>query len=108
MKFSYELSVLLGLFLDDSYKRSIEYEVLTINDELVFKRGKEVELGDFKPIKEYVTAQMISNRKTMQLILNQSLAEDELFLTNGFKLMISQTIAKRITDWFTEKFMVIY
>lgn len=108
MKFKYELSVLLGLFLDSAYKRSIKHECLIINDEQVFSRNNEVELGEFKVIKEYVSSQMTSNRKTMKAIVNQSLAPDELFLTNGFKLMVSQTIAKRIVDWFTEKFMVIY
>lgn len=108
MKFHYELSVLLGLFLDDMYARSVKHECLLINDELVFCRDREVELGEFKQIKEYVASQMTSNRKTMKAIVNQSLAPDELFLTNGFKLMVSQTIAKVIIDWFTEKFMVIY
>lgn len=108
MKFKYELSVLLGLFLDDTYNRSVKHECLMINDELVFCRDNEVELGEFKVIKEYVSSQMTSNRKTMKAIVNQSLAPDELFLANGFKLMVSQTIAKMIIDWFTEKFMVIY
>ena len=108
MKFNYELSVMLGLFLDDSYSRSVKHECLKINDELVFCRDKEVELGDFKQIKEYVTSQITSDRSIVKELINQSLATDELFITNGFKLMISQSIAKIITDWFTEKFMVIY
>ncbi len=108
MKFNYELSVMLGLFLDDSYSRSVKHECLKINDELVFCRDKEVELGDFKQIKEYVTSQITSDRSIVKELINQSLASDELFITNGFKLMISQSIAKIITDWFTEKFMVIY
>jgi AAA15 family ATPase/GTPase len=107
-KFKYELSVLLGLFLDDTYSRSVKHERLMINDELVFFRDNEVELGDFKQIKKYVSSQMISDRETMNMVVNQSLAADELFLTNGFKLMVSQTITKWILDWFTEKFMVIY
>jgi hypothetical protein len=107
-KFKYELSVLLGLFLDDTYSRSVKRECLMINDELVFCRDNEVELGEFKQIKEYVSSQMTSNRKTMKVLVNQSLVADELFLTNGFKLMVSQTIAKWILDWFTEKFMIIY
>ena len=108
MKFKYELSVMLGLFLDNTYKRSVKHECLLINDELVFCRDNEVELGNFKQIKEFVTSQMTSNLSTMKKIINQSLADDELFITNGFKLMISQHIAKRIINWFTEKFMVIY
>ena len=44
----------------------------------------------------------------MQNLINQSLVADELFITNGFKLIVSPSIAKIITDWFAEKFMVIY
>ncbi|MGN1313837.1 MAG: ATP/GTP-binding protein [Lachnospiraceae bacterium] len=42
------------------------------------------------------------------MVANQSLSKDELFLSNGFKLLISQGLSKIIIDWFTEKFMVIY
>ena len=34
--------------------------------------------------------------------------QEELFLTNGFKLIFSQLFVKMVTDWFTNKFMVIY
>lgn len=37
-----------------------------------------------------------------------SLNQEELFLTNGFKLIFSQSFVKLIIDWFTNKFMVIY
>lgn len=41
-------------------------------------------------------------------IAQNSLNQEELFLTNGFKLIFSQSLVKIITDWFTNKFMVIY
>ena len=34
--------------------------------------------------------------------------QEELFLTNGFKLIFSPKFTKLIVDWFTNKFMVIY
>lgn len=108
MKFKYELSLMVGLFLDNTYHRSVKNECLMINDTLVFCRDKEVEIGDFKQIKDYVTSQITSDRSTMQNLINQSLVADELFITNGFKLIVSPSIAKIITDWFAEKFMVIY
>ena len=37
-----------------------------------------------------------------------SLNQEELFLTNGFKLIFSPKFTKLIVDWFTNKFMVIY
>ena len=45
LKFTYELSVLLGRFLDNAYDRAIEYERLLINDELIFDRTDQVTLG---------------------------------------------------------------
>lgn len=108
IKFDYELSVLLGLFLDDTTQRSINSEILSINDEIVFERTDIVKFGDFKKAKEYISTQAIDNVDTINLVANQSLSKDELFLSNGFKLLISQSLSKIIIDWFTEKFMVIY
>lgn len=108
IKFDYELSVLLGMFLDDTAQRSVKTETLLINDEVVFERTNRVKFGDFKKIKDYISIQAINNVDMMNLVANQSLSEDELFLSNGFKLLISQSMSKIIVDWFTEKFMVIY
>ena len=41
-------------------------------------------------------------------ISRNSLNPEELFLTNGFKLIFSQSFVKMMTDWFANKFMVIY
>lgn len=46
--------------------------------------------------------------ESVREIAGNSLNHEELFLTNGFKLIISPKFAKLITDWFTNKFMVIY
>lgn len=108
MKFDYELSALLGKFLEDDYHRTIKSEKLSVNDEMVFERSEGVQFGDFKKIKAYIAIKTLENVKTMNMVANQSLSEDELFLTNGFKLLFSQSLSKIITDWFTEKFMVIY
>lgn len=107
LKFTYELSVLLGRFLDNAYDRAIEYERLLINDELIFDRTDQVTLGNLKRFKEYVAKEIIKN-ETIQFVINQSLVKDELFLTNGFKSIISQVLSKKIIDWFTNKLMVIY
>lgn len=108
IKFDYELSALFGMFLDDTAQRLVKSEKLLINDEIVFERTDRVKFGDFKKIKAYVSTQVMDNVDTINLVANQSLSEDELFLSNGFKLLISQSISKIIMDWFTEKFMVIY
>lgn len=96
------------MFLDDTAQRSVKTETLLINDEVVFERTNKVKFGDFKKIRDYISTQAIDNVDTINLVANQSLLEDELFLSNGFKLLISQSMSKIIVDWFTEKFMVIY
>lgn len=107
-KFSYELSIMLGLFLDESYKRYITNEQLLINDTIVFNRGKNIEFGDFKKIKNYISSHASEQFDFLKVIANRSLEDDELFLSNGFKLLVSSDIAKQIIDWFSNKFMVIY
>ncbi len=107
MKFDYELSISLGLFLDENYQRRVETERLFINDRLLFERTDKVRLGDHKNIGKYMTAQLRKNSDLISLLLNQSLTESELFLSNGFKL-ISPNILKTINGWFLKKFMVIY
>ena len=108
IKFDYELSALFGMFLDDTAQRSVKNEKLSINDKMVFERTDKVKFGDFKKLKSYISTQAIDNVDTINLVANQSLSEEELFLSNGFKLLISQSMSKIIMDWFTEKFMVIY
>lgn len=48
----------------------------------------------------------MSEDSIIQIAMN-SLNKEELFLTNGFKLLYSQNLVKLITDWFSNKFMVI-
>lgn len=108
IKFDYELSALFGMFLDDTAQRSIKNEKLLINDKIVFERTDKVKFGDFKKLKSYISTQTIDNIDTINSLANQGLSEEELFLSNGFKLLISQSMSKMIIDWFTEKFMVIY
>lgn len=108
MKFSYELSMMLGTFLDDEYKRYVEHEQLLINNDLVFDRDSKIRFGNLKKISDFVSAQVVGNLNTIKMVANQGLIEDELFLSNGFKILISSDISKRIMDWFNEKFMVVY
>ncbi len=48
------------------------------------------------------------NADSVNEIAKNSLNQEELFLTNGFKLIFSPKFTKLIVDWFTNKFMVIY
>lgn len=50
----------------------------------------------------------MQNEYSIIEISKNSLNYEELFLTNGFKLIFSQNFVKLITALFTNKFMVVY
>ena len=108
MRYDYLLSIDIGLFLDAEYKRKIVREELLINNSSVFLRKNKVETVEFNKIMEYLAPQAVNYRENLLAIANEGLSDDELFLTNGFKLLFSQRLVKVITDWFRDKFMVIY
>lgn len=108
LRIQYKLIIDLGTFLDDDYDRKVLHEELLINENRVFLRddGLDIQFPTF--LKKYFSSTVLLNeRNTVDIALN-SLNPVELFLTNGFKLIFSQSLAKLITDWFTNKFMIIY
>ncbi len=104
----YELEIDLGVFLDEEYPRKIISENLFVNGEPIFQRADNLYIGNMKVIREYLSDVTEQNVENVSEIAKNSLGQDELFLTNGFKLVFSQKFAKLIVDWFTNKFMVIY
>lgn len=103
----YELELDLGVFLDEEYSRKILSENLFVNGEPVFQRGEDLHIGKMRVIKEYLSGAAGQNAEGVIEIAKNSLSQDELFLTNGFKLVFSQKFTKLIMDWFANKFMVI-
>lgn len=106
-KIKYELQMDLGNFLDEQYPRKIVQEKLMVNDEVVFDRSEKLVIGNLKAIKEYLSDMTRQNRDSVKGIAENSIDREELFLTNGFKLIYSQKFVKLITDWFANKFMII-
>lgn len=104
----YELEMDLGIFLDGEYSRKIVSENLFVNGEPIFQRTDDLHIGNMKVIKEYLSGATEQNASSASEIAKNSLSQDELFLTNGFKLVFSPRFTKLIVDWFTDKFMVIY
>ena len=90
----YELIIYLGAFMETEATRKVIREVLTVNGEMVFERNDHLRIGTLKSITDH-----------MQNGFSDNL--EELFLTNGFRLIYSSTFAKLVTDWFANKFMVI-
>lgn len=108
-KIHYELTIELGDFLDEKYQRKIVGEVLEVNGEGVFERTEhDLRIQNLKIIKEYLSDITEQNADSVYEIARNSLNQEELFLTNGFKLIYSPKFTKLMIDWFTNKFMVIY
>lgn len=107
-KILYELEIDLGVFLDEEYPRKILSEKLFVNGESIFQHSKDLHFGNMKVIKGYLSYAKEQNMDSISEIAKNSLNREELFLTNGFKLIFSQKFVKLILDWFTNKFMIIY
>ena len=103
----YAVTLDLGCFLDDTYSRKVLKEELYINEEEIFTRDNTLSFGNLKIIKNYLANSFNQNEGSIIEISKNSLNDEELFLTNGFKLIFSQNLVKFITDWFSNKFMVI-
>ncbi len=103
----YEVSLDLGCFLENEYTRKVLREELHVNNEKIFVRDGELSFGDFKNISEFLV-DIYKNEDSIIEISKNSLNDEELFLMNGFKLIISQSFVKLLTNWFANKFMVIY
>ena len=108
MLIRYHVSLDLGLFMEEDYPRKILQEELTINDDLIFRRNEELIFKNKKTIKNYLTDSADSNWDSIGGIARDSLNSEELFLTNGFKLIYAPSLVKIVTEWFTNQFMVIY
>lgn len=104
----YAVNLDLGCFLDNLYSRKVLKEELFVNGEEIFTRDDVLSFGNLKSIKSYLTDTFNQNENSIIEISKNSLNNEELFLTNGFKLIFSQNFVKMITEWFANKFMVIY
>ncbi len=105
---SYTLVMELGKFLEKDFSRKIIEEKLTVNEKLVFCRGKELDVAlpaIIKPLANKSIKRI--SAKTKEIAIS-SLSDTELFLTNGFKTIFAQDLVTLITDWFADKFMVIF
>ena len=104
----YEICLDLGCFLDDEYARKVVREELRVDDKLIYIRDEKLTFGDLKDIKKLSMDVIVKNKESIFEIAKNSLNDQEIFLLNGFKLILSQNLVKLIIDWFTNKFMVVY
>ncbi len=108
MLVEYAFSMDIGTFLDSEYDRKIIKESLKINEKLLFHREKELEICSLDLIEEYLVNEFEEYAEGVIAIAKNNLNNKELFLMNGFKNMFSAKIANSVSDWLSNKFMVIY
>ncbi|MNM11388.1 hypothetical protein D3C81_215430 [compost metagenome] len=104
--FDYCLSLDLGSFLDEDYKRKVISEVFSVNEKLVFSRNSSLEFGDLNVIKKYAIVGFEENEKSLFNLAKNNLNPSELFLMNGFKIMFSSKLSNIFKNWLEDKFMV--
>lgn len=113
-RIQYGIVMDLGLFLDTKYTRKILSEVLIVNGNMIFERkhlGNNSASLKVEPSKDVATLfskTAKTDNASAVMIAMEGLDREELFLTGGFKLIFSQNLAKKITDWFANQFIVVY
>ena len=104
----YSFTLDLGMFLDNNHSRKIRSELLAINDTVVFTRNEKLIINDINPIKKWLANEFEKNAESAIAIASSNLNDEELFLMNGFKTIFSSKLVAMITDWLSNRFMVIY
>lgn len=104
----YWLSVDLGRFLDVDHPRKILSERLAVNGDEIFMRNSGLELNSLDTIRGLLVNAFEQNAEGAIALAKGNLNEEELFLMNGFKTMFSSKLVSLISEWFDNKFMVIY
>lgn len=105
MLFRYEISLLLGKFMDRPFARKIESEILFINEQEIFRRE---ETKIHFPTKGISTPLFMPPDPKLQCKISSNLGGMELFLTHGFKSVVSNDLATIVTEWFREKLEIVY
>jgi len=108
MLVEYAFSMNIGTFLELEYDRKVVKESLKINEKLLFNREEELEICSLDLIEGYLVNEFEEYAEGIIAIAKNNLNDEELFLMNGFRNMFSIKIANIVSDWLSNKFMVIY
>lgn len=104
--FDYKISIALGSFKESHFERQIKSETLRINDKIVYEReNNELSKLIITPISQHLNNKNANIR--LGRIAENSLRPTELFLTNGFKNIISNKIVEIFETWLKDKFLVV-
>ena len=69
---------------------------------------EELEICSLDLIEDYLVNEFEEYAEGVIAIAKNNLNSEELFLMNGFRNMFSLKIANIVSDWLSNKFMVIY
>ena len=105
---TYNISIDFGKFLAKDYERKIISEQLIVNKKEVFYRDDTLKISLPSNIRKLSNKSINRITPKTKEIAQSSLSDTELFLTNGFKTIFAQDLVSLITNWFQNKFMVIY
>lgn len=100
-RFKYILHIDLGKFLDKEYERKILLEELYVNNKLIYTRTDKLNLSD--NVKIITDKDIFSKTNNVIDLLENTLKEDALFLSNGFKLIVSNETYETIENWLKNK-----
>lgn len=111
----YHLTLDLGRFLAEKHRRRVLAEKLAVNDEPVFERldggtdGSAVlRVNESHAVAKTFSSVAKNDHASAEMLARDGLDGEELFLTNGFKLIFSQKFSRLVTDWFEQQLMVVY
>ena len=106
-KVEYDIKLDLGEFLDTAYNRHISHESLKINEKLLFERKD----GNIELAKNNLSNARMNTeegRKLINQLSNEGLYPQELFLSNGFKNIVSPGVANKVLSWFRDDLRILY
>lgn len=106
MVIQFSLSLNLGKFLDVDYDREIVSEELIINNNLIYRRNKDLEIGKLNSIKEYLIEGF--SKEVADKISKTNLDKKELFFNGMFKSLYSKKLFDIIYDWFKNNYIIVY
>ena len=106
--FEYVLEADFGKFSDRLCPHKVINEKLCVNNDLIFSRTTALELAKLNVLKRYKDYVETEDIESGLNFANKSLKEDELFLTNGFKNILSPSFADMVTGWIKTKLFILY
>ena len=109
LEVKYSLKINLGRFLEKNFSRVIQEERLIINQKDIFSRSeKSLQIKNQYIDSDVIHWPLTEDPAILTNTLTQNLNPQELFLTGGFKSIVSRETAELVIDWITKKFQIIY